>query len=1087
MADTRASTATDGGGAARGSLPPRSTLDTPSASSTTTETPTAHPALRRARSTASEGGGGATPASLTPRKRGPHIIDAESGALLNRQRVVSTAANASTTAGDGSPASSVANNKNNNLRQRSTADLPPVLLSRRGWLRKQYTKLRYSSGWHRRYFVCNNGTVQYFKRNPKSTSEKARGEVLLGVGCRVEFSGTIDPDSQEYQFSVVFDDATMPALLMAASSPEDAAAWVNVLRKNIEYINQMVHAIDETSGLLPNSPAASSLSASSRAETKFSSSADPVVNRRSLLLRGRAASFLQFSDGEEDDDEDDIKTKKKSGDAAARKSSNGDTRGREKAAQSSLGRVAVHRGPSTHDGSGGSVASSSTNTVTTDRPDRSPATKAAVAHLAERRMYSSMPPAGDSQGAWAMPPAEPTDEPRGDPALAWFEDVDNDADAMLDTLLDNTPRSFGTLLSYLHEIRRPRPGWTVVFPGDAAPNRYPTARVFRDSTSAHVAALMAATRPARGGGPALPALPDPLIARQLVAGSPRDVLALLQDVSEARQKWDPGFLRGFVRDRFTSTDDVLRDCTDKAEPKEEDLGCCWGGRVSSSSSHSGGGGDPAALKGIGRDSVTIVTRPLPAYPPLPAVSSRSFRLDRFWKTFDNGCAAMVFDTEGGGGGGSSSSSRDKDRVGGTVAGRMRGGFWVEPVVPSSLLSPAASCVVTLALQLDPMGWVGSGAPVGGALSGGLGKRLAQRAMECVSGLCRMVGEGSRAQRHRAASTTRSASLSASVATSSASTSPAAVPQTALEMSRVGRGAVDTKKYEDDDDDDDDEDEDDIGNNEGVTAGPSLRDIDALAMSLSRLTHVPDPPDTTDTSTALCWSRTDCTVFQVRGPNYLEDRVKVASQPACLHLVAVDLTQRTGEHALEPVPRICWVPGSVTQLVQQEYLAAGAGADAMPFYFVINFLVPGGMNTVMWFRVPEPDEANGDCTQVRMLREFMSTDVDDEFRDSRLKIIPSVVEGTWMVKRGVGNKPAIIGKKVTQAYHRGPRWVEVDIDIESSRVAGAIMGLVKNYTKSLVIDIAFVLESKTAAELPERVLGSARFHRVDLGALMPPPS
>ena len=113
---------------------------------------------------------------------------------------------------------------------------------------------------------------------------------------------------------------------------------------------------------------------------------------------------------------------------------------------------------------------------------------------------------------------------------------------------------------------------------------------------------------------------------------------------------------------------------------------------------------------------------------------------------------------------------------------------------------------------------------------------------------------------------------------------------------------------------------------------------------------------------------------------------------------------------------------------------------------------------------------------------MSDDVDDEYRNSKLKIIPNVVEGGWIVKRGVGNKPAIIGKKITTTYIKGDGFFEIMIDIGSSKVAGAIMGLVKGYAKSLVIDLAFVLEGHDVVELPEHVLGSTRFHRVDMDAL-----
>ena len=75
-----------------------------------------------------------------------------------------------------------------------------------------------------------------------------------------------------------------------------------------------------------------------------------------------------------------------------------------------------------------------------------------------------------------------------------------------------------------------------------------------------------------------------------------------------------------------------------------------------------------------------------------------------------------------------------------------------------------------------------------------------------------------------------------------------------------------------------------------------------------------------------------------------------------------------------------------------------------------------------------------------------------------------------------------GKKIDTSYHQGDGFYEIDVDIGSSKVAGAIMGLVKGYTKSLVIDLAYLLESHNNEELPEQVWGSCRFHRVDMEML-----
>jgi hypothetical protein len=51
------------------------------------------------------------------------------------------------------------------------------------------------------------------------------------------------------------------------------------------------------------------------------------------------------------------------------------------------------------------------------------------------------------------------------------------------------------------------------------------------------------------------------------------------------------------------------------------------------------------------------------------------------------------------------------------------------------------------------------------------------------------------------------------------------------------------------------------------------------------------------------------------------------------------------------------------------------------------------------------------------------------------------EGPWVVKMAVGNKPALIGKKLRLHYTRGVRFFEIDIDIGSSSVASRVLTLV----------------------------------------------
>jgi Protein ENHANCED DISEASE RESISTANCE 2, C-terminal len=106
---------------------------------------------------------------------------------------------------------------------------------------------------------------------------------------------------------------------------------------------------------------------------------------------------------------------------------------------------------------------------------------------------------------------------------------------------------------------------------------------------------------------------------------------------------------------------------------------------------------------------------------------------------------------------------------------------------------------------------------------------------------------------------------------------------------------------------------------------------------------------------------------------------------------------------------------------------------MVFYFVTKGLVPGSL-----------------------LQQFV--DGDDEFRNSRFKIIPSVpkvllfskvfvrrllmqefeffllleltysysTQGSWIVRQSVGAKPCLVGKAVDITYIRGPSYLEVTL-------------------------------------------------------------
>ena len=69
--------------------------------------------------------------------------------------------------------------------------------------------------------------------------------------------------------------------------------------------------------------------------------------------------------------------------------------------------------------------------------------------------------------------------------------------------------------------------------------------------------------------------------------------------------------------------------------------------------------------------------------------------------------------------------------------------------------------------------------------------------------------------------------------------------------------------------------------------------------------------------------------------------------------------------------------------------------------------------------------------------------------------------------------------ITTAYHSGPGWFEMDVDVSSSSTAAGALRILKSCSKSLVMDLAFVLEGQTPDALPEKILGTVEWNHFDL--------
>ncbi|KAJ8430212.1 hypothetical protein Cgig2_006720 [Carnegiea gigantea] len=218
-----------------------------------------------------------------------------------------------------------------------------------------------------------------------------------------------------------------------------------------------------------------------------------------------------------------------------------------------------------------------------------------------------------------------------------------------------------------------------------------------------------------------------------------------------------------------------------------------------------------------------------------------------------------------------------------------------------------------------------------------------------------------------------------------------------------------------------------------------------------------------------WASPPGDLFSLRSKHYLSKKTKSPAGDYLLKPTAVDWLRSPTklEHVLSrPDNR-------VLRLLRAQH---SKGNFLKCFVFAVNLQVPGREHhsAVFYFSTDEPIEAGS------LLDRFVNG--DDGFRNSRFKLVNRIVKGPWMVKAAVGNYSAcLLGKALTCRYHRGPNYLEIDVDISSSKIAGALVHLALGYVTAVSIDMGFVVEAQTQEELPERLIGAVRICQMEMAS------
>lgn len=222
-----------------------------------------------------------------------------------------------------------------------------------------------------------------------------------------------------------------------------------------------------------------------------------------------------------------------------------------------------------------------------------------------------------------------------------------------------------------------------------------------------------------------------------------------------------------------------------------------------------------------------------------------------------------------------------------------------------------------------------------------------------------------------------------------------------------------------------------------------------------------------------WQASDPSSFDVRSPSYFADRRKEPSARCMLDLVSCDVSL-VGEDG--PVMRAATHPKFCVQHLRRQ--------GDRRFFFVQNWMLPPLQAVIVGALDPDASwYKDQDSPQARVWRRFLESTPEE--RHVLLKIIPSIEQGPWIVKRAAVKKPVLIGRKVKmQSYHEEGDHLEVVMDIASSKVEQRAVGLVYGAARAVQITIACLIEAREENELPETLLICPSFKSVNPDLLRP---
>jgi len=207
-----------------------------------------------------------------------------------------------------------------------------------------------------------------------------------------------------------------------------------------------------------------------------------------------------------------------------------------------------------------------------------------------------------------------------------------------------------------------------------------------------------------------------------------------------------------------------------------------------------------------------------------------------------------------------------------------------------------------------------------------------------------------------------------------------------------------------------------------------------------------------------WAKADISEYRVRSRTYLEDSAKTASEPLLFDLLHVEAF--IGEHPLVHLAKrnFSWYFNNKAQL----------GPNGFTFIYSIR-VTSIGCSLVSYHHVSDRSKLP------KLFLDFLAK--GDEFRKNRLKMIPKITKGPWLLAKTVPVVPVLVGTKVAVTFYKGENYIECDMLCDVSKMASSIIKVATPLAKKVVTEIVWTVEAHEG-ELPERLLIGQKFGNLD---------